>query len=73
MDGEDVIRGRGTGVNTPNRFELIRYDRDADCWTDEDRPSPATQLLRDHSRSIIATSGALEDAWPKAVRVAIMN
>src|SRR5213080_2891038 len=55
MEG-DVIRGRGTATNPPNRFELIRYDRDADCWTDEERPGPATQFLRDNTRSIIATN-----------------
>jgi len=55
MEG-DVIRGRGAATNPPNRFELIRYDRDADCWTDEERPGPATQFLRDNTRSIIATN-----------------
>src|SRR5437870_4471023 len=56
MDGDDVIRGGGTGVNSPNGFELIGYDRDADCWTDEDRPGRATEFVGDHSRSIIASN-----------------
>src|SRR5437762_2023380 len=56
MTEHDRVRGRGAATNPPNRFELIRYDRDADCWTDEDRPSPATQFLRDSTRSIIATN-----------------
>lgn len=48
-----VIRGRGASENPANRFEQISYERDPD-WTDADDPSPATQFLKDRSRSIIA-------------------
>jgi DNA repair photolyase len=49
------IHGRGAADNPGNRFERIAYE----AWpeqTDEERPSPATQFYKDHSRSIIATN-----------------
>jgi DNA repair photolyase len=57
-----TIRGRGAAENPPNRFETIRYETDPDApaptyqgWEeDEESPAPATQFLRDTSRSIIA-------------------
>ena len=57
-----TIRGRGAAHNPPNRFETIRYEADPDAsappyqvWNgDEGNPAPATQFLRDSSRSIIA-------------------
>lgn len=47
------IHGRGAAANPPNRFEAIRYERNPD-WTDPEDPAPATQFLKDPSRSIIA-------------------
>jgi DNA repair photolyase len=49
------IRGRGSADNPPNRFELIRYEPFEDGGCDE-RPAPATQFLRDATKSIIATN-----------------
>jgi DNA repair photolyase len=57
-----TIRGRGAAHNPPNRFETIRYEADPDAsvpayqgWDgDEESPAPATQFLRDMTRSIIA-------------------
>ena len=46
------LHGRGAAGNPPNRFEKVWYDRDPD-WTDPDDPAPATDFLRDPSRSII--------------------
>ncbi|MBI3327842.1 MAG: PA0069 family radical SAM protein [Nitrospinae bacterium] len=46
------IRGRGAAGNPPNRFEPLWYVRDPE-WTDPEDPGPATQFLRDTSRSII--------------------
>ena len=46
------LHGRGASGNPPNRFEKIRYNRDPD-WTDPDDPAPATDFLKDPSRSII--------------------
>jgi hypothetical protein len=56
MQGDRTpIHGRGTADNPPNRFERIAYEPDPDTPPDE-RPSPATQFFRDHSRSIIASN-----------------
>src|ERR1700739_1992027 len=56
------IHGRGTAENPPNRFETIRYEANPEdssppCegWEEDDTtPAPATQFLKDTSRSIIA-------------------
>jgi DNA repair photolyase len=49
------IRGRGVADNPPSRFDRIVYERDPDIPPDED-VAPATILLRDTTRSIIATN-----------------
>ncbi len=45
-------RGRGTGINPPNRFEPITLERDAD-WDPEQDPAPRTHFYRDRSQSLI--------------------
>ena len=47
------IRGRGATGSPPNRFEKLSYERDPD-WSDPEDPAPATEFLKDPSRSIIA-------------------
>ena len=47
------IRGRGASANPANRFERISYEPDPDD-NEDPRSAPATILLRDQSRSIIA-------------------
>lgn len=58
LDGETrqtrSYRGRGAAGNPQNRFLPIAVERDA--WTLEDDPGPDTVLLRDSSRSILATN-----------------
>jgi DNA repair photolyase len=49
------FRGRGTSLNPKNRFDRLAYEVDEDL-PDEERPAPRTELLRDVSRSIIATN-----------------
>jgi len=49
------IHGRGASQNPPNRFERIAYERDPDAPAEDD-VAPATMLLRDSTRSIIATN-----------------
>lgn len=48
----------GASWNPPNRFERLRYEPDApdELGPDEPAPDPRTQLLRDPSRSIVATN-----------------
>src|SRR5437899_5187570 len=61
-DGAMMIHGRGAAENPPNRFETIRYEANPDDssppykgWEEDDVvPTPATQFLKDTSRSIIA-------------------
>ncbi len=45
-------RGRGTGLNPPNRFEEIAVEPDEDADPAE-RPAPATRFYRDASRSVL--------------------
>jgi DNA repair photolyase len=49
------IHGRGASANPANRFERIAYERDLEA-APEDEAAPATILLRDTTRSIIATN-----------------
>jgi DNA repair photolyase len=46
------IRGRGAGGNPANRFEPIHYERDPEA-DPADSPAPATQFLKDSTRSLI--------------------
>jgi DNA repair photolyase len=52
---QEPIRGRGAADNPANRFELIHYERDPDT-PPEEAPAPATQFLRDATRSILVTN-----------------
>jgi DNA repair photolyase len=49
-----VFKGRGTADNPPNRFELISYSPDPELHEQEDIRQPATQLLRDPTRTILS-------------------
>lgn len=49
-----TFRGRGAGGNPPNRFLPLAVERDA--WTLAEDPAPDTVLLRDTSRSVLATN-----------------
>jgi DNA repair photolyase len=55
MLDSDPIHGRGAAGNPANRFEPLRYEPGDDDFV-EDAPNPATQFLRDTSRSIITTN-----------------
>ncbi len=50
----DAVRGRGAADNPANRFDRIHYEPDPDAAPDDG--SPPTILLRDATRSIIATN-----------------
>jgi DNA repair photolyase len=47
--------GRGASINPPNRFDAIHHQRDPDAEPEEEI-APTTVLLRDVTRSIIATN-----------------
>src|SRR5438477_1289353 len=50
--GDSPIRGRGAASNPANRFERLHYERQGD-EAEIEAIAPATQLLKDTSRSII--------------------
>ncbi|MFL5241362.1 MAG: PA0069 family radical SAM protein [Gemmataceae bacterium] len=53
MQQSDVpIHGRGAAANPPNRFDRLHYEPDPEAA--DEGPGPATQFLRDSSRTIIA-------------------
>src|SRR2546423_12216043 len=54
-DSSLPLRGRGASDNPPNRFDRIHYERDPDAPPEEE-VAPATVLLRDTTRTIIATN-----------------
>ena len=56
QDERVTIRGRGAADNPPNRFERSHHERDPEADEFDERPAPATQFLRDASRTIIATN-----------------
>lgn len=48
------IRGRGAGLNPPNRFERLHVEPDAEALEEGgDEPSP-TRYYRDHARTILS-------------------
>src|SRR5262245_30060493 len=49
------LHGRGASDNPPNRFDRIHYEPDPDAPPDEE-VAAATVLLRDTTRTIIATN-----------------
>lgn len=51
-----TIHGRGAADNPPNRFEKSWHEFDPDGGDRDEVPGPSTQLLRDASRTIIATN-----------------
>jgi DNA repair photolyase len=54
-DPTQPIHGRGTSGNPASRFDHIHYERDPDLAPEEE-VAPTTLLLRDTTRSIIATN-----------------
>jgi DNA repair photolyase len=56
MPGEQLpLHGRGASDNPPNRFERLVYEPEPD-GADPEGPGPATQFLRDATRSILVSN-----------------
>jgi len=51
----DSIKGRGAAENPANRFERLHYEADPEAAPD-DLPSPRTEILKDATRTILATN-----------------
>jgi DNA repair photolyase len=62
------MRSRGVEENPPNRFERLRYEPEPLPPDPEDPPAdPATELLRDPSRSIVATNASPDVGFDASV------
>ncbi len=59
------LRGRGASHNPANRFQPLSVVRDG--WRDPEDPGPATELLRDRSRSIIACNDSPDVGFETSV------
>jgi DNA repair photolyase len=63
-----VIKGRGTAMQPPNRFERAHSEAFDDGWDlPEDTDRPATALIRDASRSIIARNDSPDLSFDRSV------
>ena len=62
-------KGRGAASNRVSRYaEHVREDVTDDGWDEEDAPgAPATTLIRDHSRSIIAKNDSPDIAFDRSI------
>jgi DNA repair photolyase len=60
--------GRGASWNPQNRFETLAYSVDEDAYVDlEDDSSPKTILMRDPTRTIIATNDSPDISFEASV------
>src|SRR5271157_1960236 len=64
-----IIRGRGSAMNPPNRFESARVEAFDDGWDlpDESAAKPQTTLIRDATRSIISRNDSPDIAFEQSV------
>jgi DNA repair photolyase len=63
-----AIKGRGTGLNPPNRFEAAHYDAFDDGWdSGEAAPSPPTSLIRDTTKTIIARNDSPDLGFDRSI------
>jgi len=67
--GHGTIKGRGTAVNPPNRFESARVEPFDDGWElpEENPTKPPTTLIRDATRSIISRNDSPDIAFEQSV------
>ena len=54
ITSEKRIRGRGAGINPPNRFEALHYEVEDWCEPEEDPRPIKTSFFKDDSQSIIS-------------------
>ena len=68
-DVPGAIKGRGTAINPPNRFEAARVEAFDDGWNlpEEEAGRPRTTLLRDNTRSIIARNDSPDLPFSQSV------
>ncbi|MFN0206313.1 MAG: PA0069 family radical SAM protein [Planctomycetota bacterium] len=67
------MRGRGAGTNPKNRFRTIHTERNPDLNAAEayepefDESSPKTELIEDHSRSILSSNDSPDVPFSKSI------
>lgn len=63
------VRGRGARSNTSGRYETFAREAFDDGWTEDDAVPPrlATTVLRDTSRSIIATNSSPDISFDQSI------
>lgn len=67
-DDRTSIHGRGAAANPPNRFESSWHEVEPEVgWDLDEVPAPRTQLLKDASRSIIATNDSPDIAFDASI------
>ncbi|CAG5003641.1 hypothetical protein DYBT9275_03198 [Dyadobacter sp. CECT 9275] len=51
-------RGRGAGINTPNKFHKLQTEYTSEDWQNWDEPdtNPKTQFIEDHPKTLLSTS-----------------
>ena len=54
ITSEKRIRGRGAGINPPNRFEALHYEVEDWCEPEEDPRPIKTSFFKDDSQSVIS-------------------
>jgi DNA repair photolyase len=54
ITSENRIRGRGAGINPPNRFEALHYEVEDWCEPEEDPRPIKTSFFKDDSQSVIS-------------------
>lgn len=62
------MRARGAKDNPPNRFERLSYEPSEEPWeAGEPAPDPRTELLKDPSRTIVATNSSPDIGFDASV------
>jgi DNA repair photolyase len=61
------LKGRGTAANPAARFERTQSEPFDDGWAPQETPPPATTLIRDATRSIIARNDSPDLSFDRSV------
>lgn len=64
-----ILKGRGTPLNPPNRFETLHIEADGDALDADlhEQGAPPTRYLRDRTRSIITTNDSPDVGFTHSV------
>jgi len=70
-----AIKGRGTAIQPPNRFERLQVACDADTWQSDldgvpdERPDPRTQFFYDNTTTILAQNDSPDIPFSYGINV----